>query len=166
MKNQRKDSQVLQLEELSWKQIDAFDRDKTIFFLPLSPLEEHGPHLPVGTDFLTARDAAREAIKILQGKNPRLTYVLMPAIPLGHSKIASDFPGTITVNVKTVKNTVYGIGISLARHGFKYLLICTYHMDLGHLKGIYAGMKKTMGKHDIKMYEPSGPYFFNNPRQN
>jgi creatinine amidohydrolase/Fe(II)-dependent formamide hydrolase-like protein len=33
-------------------------------------MEEHGPHLPVGTDFLTARDAAMEAIKILNKKNP------------------------------------------------------------------------------------------------
>ena len=156
-----KSSQIVQLEELSWKKIDAFDRDKTIFFLPISPMEEHGPHLPVGTDFLTARDTTKEAIKILNKKNPKLTYVLMPAIPLGYSKIASDFPGTISVDVKTIKNIVYGISSSIAKHGFKYLLICTYHMDLGHLKGIYAGMEKAMGKYDIKIYEPSGPYFFN-----
>jgi creatinine amidohydrolase len=164
MKNkthEKNDSQVLQLEELSWKQIEALDRENTIFFLPMSPLEEHGPHLPVGTDFLTARDAAREAIKLLKKKNRKLTCVLMPAIPLGYSKIASDFPGTISVSVKTVKDTVYGISSSLAKQGFKFMLLCTYHMDLGHLKGMYAGMKKTMDHYDIKIYEPSGPYFFN-----
>ena len=162
MKNKKiKNSQILQLEELNWKQIDAFDRNKTIFFLPISPLEEHGPHLPVGTDFLTARDAAREAIKTLQKKNQKLTCVLMPAIPLGYSKIASDFPGTVSVSAKTIKNIVYGVSSSLAKHGFRYLLICTYHMDLGHLKGIYEGMKKAMKKYSIHIYEPSGPYYFN-----
>ena len=62
---QKKQKKVILLEELNWKQIDAFDRKKTVFFLPISPLEEHGPHLPVGTDYLTARDAATEAIKLL-----------------------------------------------------------------------------------------------------
>ena len=159
--HKKENSQIFQLEELSWKQIDAFDRKKTIFFLPISPLEEHGPHLPVGTDFLTARDSAKEAIKILNEKKQELTYVLIPAMPIGYSKIASDFPGTISVNVKAIKDIVYGTSSSLAKHGFKYLIICTYHMDLGHLKGIYSGMKKTMKKYDIKIYEPSGPYFFN-----
>ena len=65
MNNKKSDSKqemkVIQLEELNWKQIEDLDKEKTIFFIPISPLEEHGPHLPVGTDFLTARDAAREA---------------------------------------------------------------------------------------------------------
>ena len=62
--NEYKNSQILQFEEMSWKKIDELPRDKTVFFVPISPLEEHGPHLPVGTDLLTARDAAKEAIKI------------------------------------------------------------------------------------------------------
>ena len=53
----KKNSKVIKLEELNWKQVDELDRDKTIIFLPISPLEEHGPHLPVGTDFLTTKDA-------------------------------------------------------------------------------------------------------------
>ena len=63
-----KNNQVLLFEEMNWKQIEALDKEKTVLFLPMSPLEEHGPHLPVGTDLITARDASREAIKILQQK--------------------------------------------------------------------------------------------------
>jgi creatinine amidohydrolase len=33
-------------------------------------------------------------------------------------------------------------------------------MDLGHLKGIYSGMRKAMNTHDIKIIEPWGPYFY------
>ena len=156
-----KDMKIIKLEELSWKQIEGLDKDKTIFFLPISPLEEHGPHLPVGTDLLTSRDAAVEAIKILHKKNPALTYVLLPAVPVGYCKFTSDFPGSISVSGRVVKDIVYGVGSSLARHGFKYLIICSYHMAIGHLKGIYSGMKKVMAKYDMKIYEPWGPYFYN-----
>lgn len=157
-----KNSKIIKLEELSWKQIDALDGEKTIFFLPISPLEEHGPHLPVGTDFLTAQDAAIEAVKILNKRNPELTYVLLPAIPVGYCKFASDFPGSISVSGRVVRDIVYSVGSSLARHGFKFLIICTYHMAIGHLKGIYSGMKKVMARYDMKVYEPWGPYFYNN----
>jgi creatinine amidohydrolase len=34
-------------------------------------------------------------------------------------------------------------------------------MDLGHLKGIYAGIHKAMKTHDITISEPWGPYFYN-----
>ncbi len=67
-------SKIIQLEELTWKQIEKLDKKKTILFIPISPLEEHGPHLPVGTDLLTSRDAAKEAIKTLNKKNPKIRF--------------------------------------------------------------------------------------------
>jgi creatinine amidohydrolase len=160
-KNIQKDSKsITQIEELNWKQIDSLEREKTIIFLPISPLEEHGPHLPVGTDFLTSKDAAKEAMKRLQEKDPTLSPVLYPSVPLGFTKIAGDFPGTVSVSSKAIRDVIFGICTSLGRHGFKYILICSYHMDLGHLKGIYAGMKKAQKRYPLHVYEPQGPYHF------
>ena len=158
--NEKNDVKLIQLEELNWKQIDALDRKKTIFFIPISPLEEHGPHLPVGTDLLTTRDAAKEAIKLVNKKKSDLTTVLFPAIPLGYSKMASGFPGTVSTQVKVLKTIVAYICSSLAVFGFQYFVICTFHMDLGHLKGIYSGMNKAMKTYDITIVEPWGPYFY------
>ena len=45
-------SRIFHLEELRWPQIDALDRQQTLFILPVGMIEEHGPHLPVGTDTL------------------------------------------------------------------------------------------------------------------
>jgi len=160
--NSKNDQKVIQMEKLSWKQIEGLDKKKTFFFLPISPLEEHGPHLPVGTDLLTARDTATEAIRILNNKNPELTYVLFPSVPLGYCKFNTDFPGSISVSSKVVRDVIYSIGSSLASNGFKYLIICTYHMAIGHLKGIYSGMERIMRKYDMKICEPWSPYFYNN----
>ena len=159
--NSKNDLKVIQMEKLSWKQIEGLDKKKTIFFLPISPLEEHGPHLPVGTDLLTAKDTATEAIRILNRKNPELTYVLLPAVPLGYCKFNTDFPGSISVSSKVVRDVIYSIGSSIAGHGFKYLIICTYHMAIGHLKGIYSGMERIMRKYDMRICEPWSPYFYN-----
>lgn len=161
-KDTQNDTKIIKFEEMSWKKIDEMDKSKTIFFLPISPLEEHGPHLPVGTDLLTVRDAANEAIKILNKKRPDLTFVLLPAIPIGYCKFNTDFPGSISVSGKTVRDVVYSVGASLGNHGFKYLVICTYHMAVGHLKGIYSAMKKIESQFNMKTCEPWSPYFHNN----
>jgi creatinine amidohydrolase len=151
---------ILKFEELNWKQLDKFDRKKTIFFLPISPMEEHGPHLPVGTDLLAIKDATNEAIKALKQKKPDLNYILLPTVPIGFCKFNTDFPGSISVSGKTVKNVVYSTGSALADHGFQYMVICTYHMALVHLKGIYSAMKKLESKKSMKTCEPWSPYFY------
>ena len=161
-KNTKKnDIKIIKFEELNWKQIEGLNKDKTIFFLPISPLEEHGPHLPVGTDLLTILDATNKAIKILNMEKPDLTYVLLPAIPVGYCKFNTDFPGSISVSGKVVKDIVYSVGSSLGDHGFKFLIICTYHMAIQHLRGIYSAMKKLESRYGMKTCEPWGPYFYN-----
>jgi len=45
---------VHRLEEMSTVALDALDRARTIIVLTVSPLEEHGPHLPVGVDAFDA----------------------------------------------------------------------------------------------------------------
>ena len=115
----------------------------------------------MGTDLLTACDAAKEAIKALSKKKPKITSVLFPPIPLGYTKMAACFPGTVPTKVKVIKTIINDICSSLAKYGFKYFVICTFHMDLGHLKGVYAGKNKAMKKYGIKISEPWGPYFYN-----
>jgi creatinine amidohydrolase len=164
-KAKKKTTSVLKLEEMNWKEIDALARHTTIFFLPISPLEQHGPHLPVGTDYMTAKDATVEAIKKIQKEAPELTPILLPAIPLGYCDFCLDFPGSFSVSGKTVRDIVLSIGTQLARHGFLYLIICTYHMSIVHLKGIYSAMEKLRSKHELRVYEPWGPYFHGNQIQ-
>jgi creatinine amidohydrolase len=165
MKNnciQKNDTKIIKFEELSWKHIDNLDKNNTIFFLPISPIEEHGPHLPVGTDLLTVRDATTEAIKILNKQKPDSTFVIFPTVPVGYCKFNTDFPGSVSVSGKVVRDIVYSFGSSLGNHGFKYLVVCSYHMAVGHLKGIYSAMKKLESEFGMKVCEPWGPYFHNN----
>lgn len=155
--NQQK---ILELKHMSWKQIDLLSKDKTIFFLPISPMEEHGPHLPVGTDFLTANDAAKDAMKKISEEKKDITTVLLPPVPLGFCKFNTDFPGSFSVSSKVIRDVIISFGSSLANHGFHYLIICTYHMALGHLKGIYAAINHLRKKYNMAVYEPWSPMFY------
>ena len=161
MNNKKTELKIFKLEELTWKQIDQLDRNKTIFFLPISPLEEHGPHLPVGTDLITIRDVVNEAVKVLNKKNPELNYVVIPPIPIGYCKFNTEFPGSISVSGKTVRDVVYGFGSCLGNHKFKYLIVCTFHLAVPHLRGIYSAMNKLESEFGFKTCEPWGPMYYN-----
>jgi len=162
MKNNNRitEKKIIKLEELSWKQIDELDRNKTIFFLPISPLEEHGPHLPVGTDLLTIRDIVNETVKILKKSNPELTYIVIPLIPIGYCKFNTEFPGSISVSGKIVRDVVYSVGSFLGNHKFKYLVICTFHLAVAHLRGIYSAMGKLESEFGLRSCEPWGPSYY------
>ncbi len=156
---EKKDS-FIRFDQLSWTQINQLSRRHTLFFLPISPLEEHGPHLPVGTDLLTAQDTAVAAMKQIKKNHPTYTCVLLPAIPLGFAGFNMDFPGTVSVSSRVVKNVLFRYGSMLANHGFRHLMICTYHMALGHLKGIYNAMNLLRRKYDMIICEPWSPLFY------
>lgn len=156
----RRVDRIVRLEEMSWRRVDELDREKTVFFLPVSPLEEHGPHLPVGTDLFITEEAAKEAVRVLMKKKNGFYPVLLPSLPVGHSSLTMDFPGTLSVDAYAVGDVVYGVVSSLARHGFKYLVLCTYHMDPFYVKAIHKGIRKVMSRYSMMVAEPTSTYFY------
>ncbi|MBI4863705.1 MAG: creatininase family protein [Candidatus Riflebacteria bacterium] len=122
---------VLKLEELSWKQLDALDRETTLVVLPVSPVEEHGPHLPLGTDVLSATHMALALGRELLRRRPRSTVLLYPTIPVGTWTLT--FVGSVEVRQRVIRDLIVDVGASLARHGFKNLMVVNGHGGPGHV---------------------------------
>ena len=78
-------ARIHQLEELSWPQIDALDRQRTLFILPVGMIEQHGPHLPVGADTIAVVYEANEAAIRVSRALLDWTVVMMPPINYGQS---------------------------------------------------------------------------------
>ena len=74
---------IHRLEELSTPQLDALDRTRTVVILTVSPLETHGPHLPLGVDAFTARHFSESIAERLVADRPGWSVVLAPTLHLG-----------------------------------------------------------------------------------
>ena len=61
---------VLRLEELTYPEIDELDRGRSIFFVTFGNLEEHGPHIPVGSDYYQAIGVRDLLIERLRTDHP------------------------------------------------------------------------------------------------
>ena len=144
---------ICKLDEMTWMELDQLDREHTLVLIPISPLEEHGPHLPIGTDVMAATDIAEQAARQLADKAPDHAIVSCPAIPLGCANITADFPGTVALRGTTLKNVVVDVCRSWIGHGFKLILFCNHHLDPIHMKAILWALETVQADSDACIAE-------------
>jgi creatinine amidohydrolase len=92
--------------------------------LPTGSTEAHGPHMPLDTDTHQADTVARLLAE-------RVGAVVAPALPYGYAEIWMGFAGTITLTHLTFQNVLVEVCGSLARHGFRRIMILNGHRPNG-----------------------------------
>jgi creatinine amidohydrolase len=110
--------------ELHWPALDRAAAAGWIAVLPLAATEQHGPHLPLGTDVLIA-EAYLARTRELMPANLPVTF--LPTQPVGISTEHIDFPGTLTLPTTVALQSWMAIGESVARAGIRKLVIVTSH---------------------------------------
>jgi len=110
----------MELERLNWP--DARDAicAAPVALLPIGAVEQHGPHLPLGTDWFIARHIARDAAA-------RSALPLLPGIPVGVSHEHRQFWGTLTVSKDQLRDHAVAIARSLAAHGLRRIVFVNGH---------------------------------------
>ena len=119
------------LEKINSIQLQKLAEANAVVVLPISPLEEHGPHLPLGTDSIFARYFARMAAEIVTKSEPDTPVVIAPLVPVGTH--VYRFMGSVFIRQRAIRHLVTDYGRSLARANFKRLLIVSAHGGPGHM---------------------------------
>jgi creatinine amidohydrolase len=145
---------VHRLEELSTPQLDALDRERTVAILTVSPLETHGPHLPVGVDAFTARHFAESIAERLVASRPGWTVVLAPTLYLG--SFTFETVGTVAIRQRIVRDAVVDYGAALGRAGFRHVLVSNGHGGPGHLVALEEAAAIVSRRHRITMASFTG----------
>ena len=142
---------VYRLEEMSTPALDALDRDRTVMLLTVSPLEEHGPHLPVGVDAFAARHFAETiAERVVAGPARLVGRAGARRLYLG--SFTFDTVGTITVRQRVVRDAVVDYGDSLARGGVPLSSSSPNgHAGPGHLTALDEAAAIVSRRHGVTM---------------
>jgi creatinine amidohydrolase len=145
---------VLRLEELTAPGLDALDRARTLVIVPVSPLEQHGPHLPVGVDYLAARHYAEAIAERIAARRPGWTALLAPTLPLG--SFAFEAVGTVGVRQRVVRDALVDYGRAFARAGFRYVLVANGHAGPGHLVALEEAAAIVSRRPGVRMASITG----------
>jgi creatinine amidohydrolase len=95
-----------------------------VVILPIGAIEQHGPHLPVGTDTFLAQTWTAAIMEILPAKIP--AYVA-PTIAYGKSNEHQGFQGTITHSSATLRRILLASAEQLLDWGFRTLAVLNTH---------------------------------------
>ena len=134
--------------------LDALDRARSLMIITVSPLEEHGPHLPLGVDAFTARHFAELIAGRLVSERLGWSAVLAPTLHLG--SFTFEAVGTVTVRQRVVRDVLVDYGASLARAGFRHLLVANGHAGPTHLTALDEASAIVSRRHGVTMASLSG----------
>jgi creatinine amidohydrolase len=110
--------------DIHWPDIAAAAPARWIAVLPLAATEQHGPHLPIGTDVMIAQAYLARVRELLADSIPA---TFLPLQPVGISTEHIDYPGTLTLPTDVALKTWMALGECVARVGIKKLVMVTSH---------------------------------------
>jgi len=113
------------LTEMSGDEVrQALQRTKAIL-IPCGATEDHGPHLPLGTDCMEAREIGRRtAVRLGTMGCP---VVIGPLIPFGTSSFHMAFAGTVSISSRTLTRLLHEVCMSLYQGGFRNFILIHGH---------------------------------------
>ena len=113
------------LAEMSGAEVrERLEVTRTVL-IPVGATEDHGPHLPLGTDTMEGREICRRtAVRLEEMGCP---VMVAPAVPFGTSSFHMGFAGTITISSTTLVALLREIAMSLYQGGFRNFVFIHGH---------------------------------------
>jgi creatinine amidohydrolase len=108
--------------ELNREELRAF-APNALALLPLGATEQHGPHLPSGTDTFTVESIARESADLAE----TISIALTPALPFGSSAHHLVYGATLSISTETYFKVLCDLLDSLVQDGFKKVFLLNGH---------------------------------------
>jgi creatinine amidohydrolase len=115
---------------LHWADVDRHvltsHLSQAVVLVPVGATEQHGPHLPTGTDALIAGAVCDAAVQQAARRSDR-TMVITPTVPFGASDHHLPFGGTLSLSPETLLAVVLDIARCVSAQGGRRLVLINGH---------------------------------------
>ena len=145
------------LSLMTWKEVQAADKKKSIVFVVMAPIEEHGWCLPLATDLLEGVYWSQEAMKKLELQLEAECFYL-PPFPVAAASV-NEFYGSIHFSMKDTYRIARGILESIQCMGFRHIVVIASHADPQHQIAIEKAVRKANARNGLSVFAPMGQIF-------
>ena len=111
------------LEEMNARQIRNNLNNDTIALLVFGACENHGDHMPFGSDFIFPMELAKRIASKSKNKN----IIILPAVPYGVSLHHNEFQMTMSLQSHTLELIIEDLFSSIVKNGIKRILVINGH---------------------------------------
>ena len=130
------------LEEMNAQQVRKNINRKSIAILVFGACENHGDHMPFGSDFIFPMELAKRiAAKSKKKKNT----IILPAIPYGVSLHHNEFQMTMSLEPHTLQMVIEDLFSSIIKNGIRRILVINGHD--GNIAPIESAARTTKNRH-------------------
>lgn len=144
--------------DYSWKEISSLPKDKTILFLTVAPMEEHGTHLPIGVDIQLGEYWQQQTIEELKCNYPDYYFISIPFLSVAAGSM-KGFPGCVYIKPKLLRKVIFEILKNIQTWEVKNLLIIASHGDPFHNMAIEKACDKINKRFGTRYISPMGAFF-------
>ena len=130
---------ISSLALLQPKDLELLSPEFTLFLFPIGGIEQHGPHLPMGTKLFQAESRSSALAQILKERLPNWNFIIMPLLPLS----VDSHTNTISLNVRAhvVRDAIVDQCTELSRLGFKTFAAVSSHLTPKQLSALEDAAK-------------------------
>ncbi len=140
------------LVDLTWPEVKKIAEGDALVIVPVGVIEEHVPHLSLGTDTYLTYRSSLELKKSLEKR--KIKTVITPPMYWGvmQLKETGAYPGSFTVNPATMKALLMDIFTDLQRWGFRKIYCQNMHGDRIHRQIVNEAVEEAAKKLNLQFF--------------
>jgi len=140
---------LLRWETLTKRAFDQIDPAHAAVLVTCSPLEVHGPHLPLGADALEGEGLAERMLRFLPEPHRSRSFLKLPFVYSGSDIVPQR--GSLSFRPSTTVRFLEDLGASLAAQGFRDIFLSNFHGGPRHFLAIERACHRVNRRHGIRM---------------
>jgi len=130
---------VTNWQDLTMPAFEDLRQQTRTVLLPLGSLEEHGPHLPLGTDAFHAMEVARRVARLRP-------VVVAPPLFYGMCRSTREHPGTVSIAGDALRALLLDLGREFHRQGMRHLAFLSGHAGGTHMSAIVEAAERLLAE--------------------
>lgn len=138
------------LADLTYPEVEALAREGAVVLWGLGVIEEHGPHLPLGTDVYLPYASLKLVRRHLDAQG--IKAAILPPFYWGINNVTGSFAGSVTVRPSTMTNLMLDVFGSLRKDGFQTIFCVSGQGDALHNRTMAEAIKQGRAETGIRAY--------------
>jgi creatinine amidohydrolase len=128
------------MAEMTWQEAEEAAAGGAVALWALGVIEQHGPHLPTGTDVYLPSARLRRARQLLAQRG--IASIIVPPFFWGINGVSASYPASFVVRPAIMIELMLDVFSSLARDGYRRVFCVTGHGEALHNSTLFEGVRR------------------------